>query len=50
MSKTDHCRCVNAGALPGIATTFMQKDVGYWAAFLMRTSVFALGIIVFHFN
>ena len=50
MSKTDHCRCVNEGALSGIATTFMEKDVGYWAAFLMPTSVFALGVIVFHFN
>lgn len=48
--KTDYWRCVNAGALSGIATTFMEKDVGYWAAFLMPTSVFALGILVFHIN
>lgn len=50
LGKTNHCSCVDAGALSGIATTFMEKDVGYWAAFLMPTSVFALGIIVFHFN
>ena len=50
IGKTKYCRCVNAGALSGIATTFLEKDVGYWAAFLMPTSVFALGIIVFHFN
>ena len=50
LAKTDYCRCVNVGALSGIATTFMEKDVGYWAAFLMPTSVFAFGIIVFHLN
>ena len=50
LSGTDNCRCVNAGVLSGIATTFMEKDVGYWAAFLMPTSVFAFGITVFHLN
>ena len=50
LAETDYCRCVNAGALLGIATTFMEKDVGYWAAFLMPTSVFAFVIIVFHLN
>ena len=50
LAEIDGCRCVNAGALSGIATTFLEKDVGYWAAFLMPTSVFAFGVFVFHLN
>jgi len=43
-------RCVNVGALSGIATTFIEKDVGFWAAYLMPTAVFAVGIVIFHLN
>ena len=43
-------RCVNVGALAGIATTFMEKDIGFWAAFLMPTAFFAVGIVLFQWN
>ena len=47
---TNGSRCVNAGALAGIATTFMEKDVGFWAAFLMPSSVLATALVVFFLN
>lgn len=50
MSLLIRSRCVNVGALAGIATTFMEKDIGFWAAFLMPTSVFAFGVLIFLLN
>ncbi|TAQ87321.1 hypothetical protein B7494_g4358 [Chlorociboria aeruginascens] len=39
--------CVNAGALAGIATTFMEKDIGFWAAFLMPSCFLAAAVVLF---
>lgn len=38
------------GALAGIGTTFMEKEIDFWAAFLMPSGVFAVGVVIFVLN
>ncbi|KAK2748782.1 hypothetical protein FQN57_000363 [Myotisia sp. PD_48] len=35
--------CINVGCLAMLATPFMERDVGYWSAYLMCTVVFFIG-------
>ncbi|KAI2084667.1 peptide transporter ptr2 [Ophidiomyces ophidiicola] len=38
--------CINLGCLSMLATPFMERDVGFWSAYLMCTIVFCLGIAI----
>ena len=38
--------CINVGSLSGIATPYMEKDVGFWSGFLMCLCVFCVGFLV----
>jgi POT family proton-dependent oligopeptide transporter len=36
--------CINVGALSLLATPYMERDIGFWSAYLMCLCVFAVGI------
>lgn len=38
--------CINLGSLALLATPYMERDVGYWSAFLMCLCVFCVGTLV----
>lgn len=38
--------CINIGCLAMLTTPFMERDVGYWSAFLMCTCVFFVGTVI----
>ncbi|KAI8372091.1 POT family-domain-containing protein [Choanephora cucurbitarum] len=37
---------INAGSLSAIATTTLEKQVGFWPAYLLPTLMFAIGIVI----
>lgn len=38
--------CINVGALSPIATTLLEKHVGFWSAYLLPMLLFFVGFIV----
>ncbi|TQB69084.1 hypothetical protein MPDQ_002379 [Monascus purpureus] len=38
--------CINVGSLSLLATPFMERDVGFWSAYLLCLCMFVIGIIV----
>jgi POT family proton-dependent oligopeptide transporter len=38
--------CINLGSLSLIATPYMERDVGFWSAFVLCTCVFFIGTVV----
>ena len=38
--------CINIGALSSIATTNLEKFVGFWSAYLLPLLVFLVGFVV----
>ncbi|KMU77334.1 peptide transport protein PTR2 [Coccidioides immitis RMSCC 3703] len=38
--------CINVGCLAMLATPFLERDVGFWSAYLMCTIVFFIGTLV----
>lgn len=38
--------CINIGALALLPTPYMERDVGFWSAFLLCTCVFLVGTVV----
>ncbi|GAM40037.1 integral membrane peptide transporter [Talaromyces pinophilus] len=38
--------CINLGSLSGLATPYMERDVGFWSAYLLCTCMFAVGTAV----
>ncbi|KAJ4339308.1 peptide transporter ptr2 [Ascochyta clinopodiicola] len=38
--------CINIGCLALLPTPYMERDVGFWSAFLLCTCVFLLGTVV----
>lgn len=38
--------CINLGSLSGIATPYMERDVGFWSAFLLCLCMFLVGTVV----
>ena len=38
--------CINLGSLSSIATTEMEKNTGFWTAFLLCLLMFCVGIVV----
>jgi len=38
--------CINVGSLSLLATPYMEKDVGFWSAYLLAFCMFALGFCV----
>lgn len=38
--------CINVGCLAMLATPFMERDVGYWSAYLLCTCVFMVGTVI----
>lgn len=37
--------CINIGGLSPIATTVLEKDVGFWSAYLLPMLMFLVGFI-----
>jgi POT family proton-dependent oligopeptide transporter len=57
LSKTDesvtdsmahHYRMVNVGSLGNIATTLMEKYVGFWSAYLLDLCAVVLAVVIVH--
>ena len=42
--------CINAGCLSMLATPYLERDVGFWTAYLMCTLVFFIGIGILVFG
>ena len=42
--------CVNVGSLSGIATTFMERNIGFWAAYLLPACFLWLAVIILIFG
>ena len=38
--------CINIGALSLLATPYMERDIGYWSAYLLCLCVFVVAIVV----
>ena len=38
--------CINIGSLSSIATTELEKNTGFWTAYLLCLCMFAVGIVV----
>ena len=38
--------CVNVGSLSGIATTFMERDISFWAAYLLPACFLWIAVIL----
>ena len=38
--------CINIGSLSLLATPYMERDVGFWSAFLLCLFVFLVGFTV----
>lgn len=38
--------CINVGSLSLLATPYMERDVGFWSAYLLAICVFVVGIVV----
>ncbi|KAF2277445.1 PTR2-domain-containing protein [Westerdykella ornata] len=38
--------CINFGSLALLATPYMERDIGYWSAYLLCTCVFCVGTVV----
>ncbi|MCJ1338699.1 peptide transporter ptr2 [Bachmanniomyces sp. S44760] len=38
--------CINVGSLSSIATTEMEKNIGFWSAYLLCLCMFVVGILV----
>ena len=38
--------CINLGSLSLIATTYMEKDIGFWSVYLLCFCMFILGTVV----
>ena len=38
--------CINVGSLSSIATTELEKNVGFWAAYLLPLCMFVVGVII----
>ena len=38
--------CVNIGSLSSIATTIMEKHIGFWSAYLLPLCMFLVGFVV----
>ena len=43
-------RCVNVGSLSGIATTFLERQVAFWAAYLLPACFLWLAVVVLVFG
>jgi POT family proton-dependent oligopeptide transporter len=42
--------CINVGSLSLLATPYMERDVGFWSAFLLCLCVFVTGFVVLIFG
>ncbi|KAK2733060.1 hypothetical protein FQN57_002321 [Myotisia sp. PD_48] len=42
--------CINIGSLSLLATPYMERDVGFWSAFLMCLCIFTVGTIILVFG
>ncbi|PYH97916.1 oligopeptide transporter [Aspergillus ellipticus CBS 707.79] len=40
--------CMNIGAMSRVAATFIEKDVGFWATYLMSLCAIVCGLIIFY--
>lgn len=38
--------CINVGALSLLATPYMERDIGFWSAYLMCLCMFVIGLVV----
>jgi POT family proton-dependent oligopeptide transporter len=38
--------CVNLGSLSGIATTWMERDIAFWAAYLLPTCFLWFAVVI----
>ena len=43
-------RCVNVGSLSGIATTFIERHIGFWAAYLLSACFLWFGVVLLLFG
>jgi POT family proton-dependent oligopeptide transporter len=50
ITLTDGTRCMNIGAQSRIVATFIEKYVGFWAAYLMSLCSITLSLVVFVFS
>ena len=44
--RSDITRCVNIGAQAVVASTLLEKHIGFWVAFLICTCAIFIGLVL----
>lgn len=48
LASSDHCRMVNVGSLGSVATTLMERYIGFWSAYLLDLCAVILCAVMVH--